>query len=230
MEQQESTITELKQISPSLADIEKKNPFLIPDGYFFEFPEMILSIIRQNNLLSSIEEIESISPLLASLKSKQTYTVPTNYFDQFSISVMQQESQKENDRVSAPVHSMANSKKWIRYAAAAVLVGLIGLVSLFFLNNSGQISGDNIIKNKDLSLNHPNNPSVEDLKDLSDDALYKYLAEMPEESKETDSAASAIFNLALLNVDDNGLAELLHEIPDEDLKKFTDDNNDYLSL
>lgn len=233
MEQARNIASELKEISNIVAGIEKVTPFSVPNGYFAGFPEKILAIIRYNNsiILSSNQEIESVSPLLASLKSKQTFIVPENYFEQLEISDLLHDNQQNEKIVSpAPVFSISTGRKWMRYAVAAAIAGLIGLGILFFLNNAGDISGNGIINSNDIAIGQQKNQqSLEELSELPDDILDGYLSGMPVEANETVNAETGYFDFAILNVDDKGMMDLLHEISDEDLRSFADeDAKDYL--
>lgn len=222
---------ELQEISATVAGIKKSNPFDVPHNYFAEFPGEILAVIRQTEAgsISPKDEIELISPLLASLKNKQTLTIPQNYFEQLNLPGIEVEEQKEA-AVLAPVRPIFNSKKWMQYAAVAAFTGLIGWGMLMFFNNSAGAPGNDGIRQNELAADRGNNQPSEGLKELPDDVLDEYLAEMPDEPGGFGSAAPAFFNLAIVNIDDKALADLLHEISDEDLQSFEEDNRDYLAL
>ncbi len=222
---------ELHEISTTVAGIERINPFSVPDNYFATFPEKILAIIYQYEIGSSSpkEEIESISPLLASLRTKQTLSVPQGYFEQFTFEAPNQANRHKEIPVVS-VHSFSTGKKWLRYAAAAAIAGLIGLGIVFFLNNSTDIPADSTVNQKELTSEQSNNNSLTNLNEISDNVLDEYLAEMPVGLQEPDSAESAFFNLAILNIDDKGVSDLLHEFSDEDLQSFAEANKVYLSL
>ena len=230
MKQAADISAELREISTTVAGIEKSNPFSVPHNYFAAFPEKILAVIRQPGAdsMAAKDEIELASPLLASLKNKQPFTIPQHYFEEFKLPVAAV-SQLGEAPVVTPVRSIFSGKKWIQYAAAAAVTGVIGWGVLMFAHNSTSIPGNDNMNQRDLAVNQ-DNQSDDGLQDLSDDDLNGYLADMPEESNTPDSAESAFFNLAVLNIDDKGLADLLHEIPDEDLQSFAEDSRDYLTL
>lgn len=157
-------LTELKAISPLLAAMEKVNVFIVPDGYFSDLDKRILTTVfiyrdEKNNfqkvpegyfdslpgrILSKIkgeknesatEEIKALSPALFYLKEENTFAVPENYFDNLSDRILAKINEKETKVISI------SSGKWWKYAAAAVVAGVIAISSLqIFYHNSGSNS------------------------------------------------------------------------------------------
>lgn len=236
MEHNPNIALELKEISPTVAAIENNNPFSVPHGYFDAFPGKILEMIRKESVDFSlaVNETEALSPLLASLKQKTTFTVPENYFEQFNAKITENTPKQIKEQHAAPVRSISDSRKWVKYAAAAAIAGLVGLGSVLFLNNSGNVSGnDKIHQENALAANDQRNTtSADELSKVPDTILNEYLAVLPTEAEtdNADSADAAFYNLALLNIDDKGLADILHEVSDDDLKNFAEENRNYLSL
>ena len=77
------------------------------------------TIINDNDQTAE-EELETISPLLGQLKNKPTYTIPEGYFENLQTAIA-----KENLAPEVKVISIS-SRKWFRYAAAALVVGFVG--------------------------------------------------------------------------------------------------------
>lgn len=108
---------------------EKRESLQVPEGYFNTLSDRILARVH------SSEAEEVLSPLLASLRDKNPFTVPPHYFHSFSGDVI-----RKINIPGAKVITMASRKKqgW-KYAAAAIVTGIIALASLqlFTKNTAG---------------------------------------------------------------------------------------------
>ncbi len=144
METSKEILTELKEIAPGLIrEGISRAPFGVPAGYFSDFSDILMLRIRFESVgfseesdkeISSAGEIASLSPLLAGLQKTSTYQVPRGFFENMKTEIPGPEkvssklvavppSKSQNIRnVSMPV-------RLIRYAAAACIVGLIGIVT-----------------------------------------------------------------------------------------------------
>ncbi|HSV10131.1 MAG TPA: hypothetical protein VLI68_05140 [Hanamia sp.] len=151
-------LNELKTISPLLTSLQKVNVFKVPDnyfedldqristsvflhqdeknasqkipaGYFDSLSDRILSKIKNENTENAIEEIKQISPALHYLKEETIFTVPENYFDNLSNEIVEKIHGK-----NAKIISLNFAKKWWKYAAAAVITGIIAISSLQIFN------------------------------------------------------------------------------------------------
>src|SRR6185437_1446659 len=167
MKKSEEILNELKGLTPSLAAMEKVNVFRAPDGYFDDLDEKIsttvflyldekkgvqkipegyfgslsskiISRIKQEDK-SADDEIKSISPALHYLKEEEVYSVPDEYFNNLSNKILY----KINHQ-NAKVVSFASAKKWWKYAAAAVITGIITITSLQFFNKPQYITSANM--------------------------------------------------------------------------------------
>ena len=121
---------ELRSISPTLFSLKNVNVFLVPENYFISVSDSIIAKVKANNAETAEEELRSISHTLFSLKSANVFTVPENYFESFSDNV--------NEKVKpqpAKIISMNSRKSWWKYAAAAVVTGVIAFGSLQIFNN-----------------------------------------------------------------------------------------------
>jgi hypothetical protein len=117
---------ELSALSPLLAGASKQVPYEVPAGYFTGLDERMLQAVN-GSVQTVQEELESISPLLGSLKKETPYHVPSGYFEGLNATIKNQE---QSNQPVAKVVSMT-SRKWFRYAAAAVIVGVVA--STFFI-------------------------------------------------------------------------------------------------
>ncbi|GAB2679825.1 hypothetical protein GCM10027036_37480 [Flavihumibacter cheonanensis] len=70
---------ELRELAPALVGKQSPLPYEIPVGYFEQFPQRMLQLVKQ---AEAKEEIAVISPLLAGLSKKMPFTVPEGYFEQ----------------------------------------------------------------------------------------------------------------------------------------------------
>lgn len=162
MEKNNDILNELKEISPLLAEIPRVNVQSVPEGYFDNLAERlsIHSLLQQNetreyfilekpgvpagyfeNLSGSIlskikenngEESEEKFPVLDSLKNKNVFTVPSAYFDELSEQIMAKIRLKEPAKVIS-----IGTYKWWKYAAAAMIAGIM-LISGLFIFNTGE--------------------------------------------------------------------------------------------
>jgi len=113
-----------------LSSLPKQNPYKVQEDYFDRLPDQIMNGVRNHpDYQTSKEELAAISPLLESLNKRPVYSVPQGYFENFKMDAAPE--QKANSRVvSLP------QRRWFRYAAAAVVTGIIALASLMVYNNN----------------------------------------------------------------------------------------------
>lgn len=120
---------ELNYLSPFLNNFSKEIPYKTPAGYFEGLEEKMMNAVRASSDYlhkesfgqTTDEELESLSPLLQGLKKENPYTVPQGYFENLSAPVVEETKTK--------VVSIGNGK-WLRYAVAAMMIGLIALVGV----------------------------------------------------------------------------------------------------
>lgn len=220
MEQNADISKELREISDLVSDLGKRNPYRVPEGYFETFSHQILAKVNKTtspgyNIHNAGEEITAISPLLAGLKNKEAFSVPGGYFEQLAGVVSAEVTNKTH--TIAPVFNMdPGNRKWLRYAAAAIVTGAIGISAFFFINSHSPAGGP-------VAQNNSSAPGS-GLKDISDAILSDYLADIPENQNTiVDSADAAFYNTALINISDKDLANMIREIPDDDLFSYQDD-------
>jgi hypothetical protein len=99
----------------------------VPEGYFENLPNAIMQKIKA----ADTSEIEMLSPTIASIGNKNIYTVPKGYFEQLNF--------VQN---TAKVVKMG-SRSIFKYAAAAVVTGLLGLSIFTFVNKPATLSKEN---------------------------------------------------------------------------------------
>ncbi|HEY8733241.1 MAG TPA: hypothetical protein VIL90_01665 [Puia sp.] len=215
-------LTELLGICPFLGKNHiARIPYTVPPGYFSDFPDILMSRIhleaaksgrvtgadRKTSETSWQEEISEISPLLAGLKNKNTYRAPEGYFDRLKAKIPESVPTKVIE-ISSPFSSKAVEKeirqfsipaRIVRYAAAACIVGLIG-IGIY-----------NIMQ-------RPVGDPINALTAISDQDMANYLNDddihwTPGVSSSTETA-SADFS-------DIEIHELLSSVPDNELQQYS---------
>lgn len=120
--------SETNSISKLVAGIGNKNIYSVPPDYFYHLSNNIIAQTKNTLLNEVAEETFAVSELVAGIGNKNVYTIPQGYFNVVAEHV--------NHRLFEPakVVSMKNRFTAFRYAAAAVVTGLIGLSAFFLVN------------------------------------------------------------------------------------------------
>jgi hypothetical protein len=119
---------ELASLSPFLSGLKKDIPFSVPQGYFEELEIKALQSVTESNINQNAkDELASLSPLLSGLKKEMPFSVPQGYFESLSENINRVETKPVVKVISI------TSRKWFRYAAAAVVAGVI-IVAGFLLS------------------------------------------------------------------------------------------------
>ena len=150
MNNRNNILSELREISPLLAGMEKVNVFTVPAGYFEGMAGNMLTLVKQeenslllahkkqplmevpagyfdslaDTILNKIKAQETTEeyPLLNTISKANVYTVPQGYFETLSTEVLNKVNQPQ-----AKVVGMGRKTGWFKYAAAAVFTGIIAL-------------------------------------------------------------------------------------------------------
>ncbi len=187
-----------------LSSLPKESPYRVPAGYFEELEEKIMQIIQKHpDYQTSKEELESISPLLNSLNKRPVYSVPDGYFENFKI-------EAEQKKPETKIISIAG-RKWYRYAAAAVVTGIVALAGLMIYNNnhSKDAAGTTIAKFEKEVKKIDNVKQTENLIDFMDAGL-----------NEKEMAS----NHKIIKTDD--VQKLLQDVSIDELKDFSEQSKD----
>jgi hypothetical protein len=191
---------ELNVVAPTLANLSKAMPYKVPQEYFAGLPEKMLRLVQENNLQSAKEELESISPLLSGLKKEMPFSVPQGYFE----TTLQSPAKPEIKVVSI------SSRKWFRYAAAAVVVGIIATAGYLYLNQSGGITARSLAK-FEKTLN-------KEIKKTSDKELDEFLQQF--------SDAGLTGEEKVTTTIDKEVKELLKDVSETELKEFLEETSE----
>jgi hypothetical protein len=212
MERLREIETELSGIAPILG----KNgitaqPYRVPPGYFEHFAEALLLKIRGEEE-SPEAELRAISPLLASLDRRTPYRVPDHYFNEFragkegsetgnTAPVKEVSSESTLEIPALKTVPLRSFNRFLRYAAAALIIGAIATGAFFALHKS---SPDPLIA----------------LTSVSDQEMANYLENhdvhwVPGTSPGTPTAS--------VDFDDTEISELLSNVSDAELEQYIPD-------
>lgn len=190
---------EIGFLSPTLNNVSRQMPFAVPAGYFEGLAEQALQSVRESSdYQTAKEEIESLSPLLSGLKKQIPYSVPEGYFEKLSAVPVEKEV-----KVVSITH-----RKWLKYAVAAVVTGIVVLSGFLFLGNKKE-SSDRIIAQVKKDVMKMDETQKDNLIDFIDAGM---------NGKET----------AGINTDDKSkeIKALLQDVSDEELKDFQEQTED----
>lgn len=204
-----SVSEELNSLSPLLGKISRQVPYAVPTNYFDGLAERILFIVKQTNQ-SAKEELETISPFLSGLKKENPFSVPQGYFENLAKGIAAEENNQPAKVVSFGHRSLGAGglvkRKWFRYAAAAMVVGVIALVGIRLIIGAKRIDprkdpegwvANNVMKNVDS-------------KDI--DAFVTLAGESPETQA-----------VAVTPVNPVEVKELMKDVSDKEIQDFLND-------
>lgn len=210
MEGRNEILTELLEIAPFLGkEGALKVPYVAPAGYFEDFADILMYRIRfeadgfgEINNVSSPEEIAEFSPLLAGLKNKNPYQVPTGYFQNLNTKVRVVEN-IPTKLVTIPgsnrTRKISFPMKIVRYAAAACIIGMIGITTFNLTHH--QISDP-----------------INGLTTVSDQDMANYL-DIDDVHWTPDNTSS--LETSTVNLSDNDIHDLLGSVPDVELEQYS---------
>jgi hypothetical protein len=206
---------ELAGISSLLSGIGKKAPFSAPEGYFDQPGEYFSKLTGKlgslttqdaESVVSLADAEESLSPLLAGLKDKLVYQAPEGYFAGLADSILAKAGKQSGQ---ARVVSIGLGRKWVKYAAAAIVAGMIVTGGWLGFHKSAApgVPGDlaTVTSTK--------------LREVSDQDIQNYL------DNQDVSLADAVTNsTATLDFTDSDVKNLLGDVPDDELKKYAEEH------
>lgn len=121
-------LVEINHRGPSLLPVEAVNMMDVPAGYFDNLAENILAKIKAAQPQTVVEEIKELSLALSATGNDNVFSVPGRYFEDLPEIILSQVNKP------AKVVAMKPRSSFARYAAAAVVTGIMGL-SLFSVFN-----------------------------------------------------------------------------------------------
>ncbi|PWU04953.1 MAG: hypothetical protein C5B52_00490 [Bacteroidetes bacterium] len=208
------------EASSFLEKSSKSNPFTVKEGYFDSLAGEIMSKIRMARSTGPVdEEILELSPLLAGLRNKQVFEVPEGYFEGLESSVKFKLREEKKGNV---IKMGAGRRSIVNYAAAASVVAMIGIGALLMFRTGNKTTDNNLDSTGTARLD----TKVEGvMPQVSDEALANFLDNTfgndgPDLDNQTDDNS-----LALLNLDDNSVRDMLKGASDNDIKDYLDENS-----
>jgi hypothetical protein len=201
----DSASEELGNLSPLLNQLSRKSPFSIPDGYFSELSNNAISGAKAVEFVN--DELENLSPLMNELKNIHVYKAPEGYFENLSQIVFS----KIKDPHQAKVISFNKRKSWLRYAAAAVVIGVIATSTLFVFNHKFNPKSFAYAKIDD-------NQLTDSLHIANDEDILSYM--QSHNIPMTDTSNS----VASLDLNDNDADDMLADVSDNELQQYVNDN------
>jgi hypothetical protein len=188
--QLESASEEISALSPLLAGLSKKMPYSVPDGYFSK------NTGELNELVS-----EDVLPEILHSAKEIPYSVPVGYFENLPELILKKVNPKQ-----AKVIPINSSRRWMRYAVAAVITGAIGISSIFYFGNDKSVD----------PASQPHEWVAKKLKNVPDKELDEFIN------------TTTVNTTAIAKTDNGGKIEvrkLMKDIPDSELDKFLDEVN-----
>lgn len=188
----------------------KEMPQDVPQGYFDTLSETILSKIKAQQEQTVAKELNELSPVLAGLSKTNLYEVPAGYFESLTDNLIQQTT------IETKVVSMFSRKLWMRYAAAAVVFGMIAFGINFMLQQPKAIGP--IVEIPTIKTEEQFN---KELASISEEEIISYL-KLTADSKDAETMAALVDQTHLPNeaeyMDDAFLESFMKELEQTEQK------------
>lgn len=212
----EVSLDEMPAFGPKLGN---STPFSVPEGYFEGLSGNILSKIKNQEIESASDEINRISPVLADLHKVNPFVLPEGYFENLEILDVVNPVREEKGRVVA----MGSWKKWMNYAAAAVITAILAGAVYFNISSSG--NSDPELSQAVAQIDTPESDSL----DLSPEALSSFLEQTNSPVAEDFLEAAEIMeqkDLAILEVNETSIKSALENLEDGAIQDYILENPD----
>jgi hypothetical protein len=207
----DSAKEELETLSPLLSKLDKTIRFSTPDGYFDELTGNVVAGTKAIDFVN--QELENLSPLMSSLKTENVYNVPTGYFENLPEIILNRAKTQQ----PAKVVSMNFGRKIMRYAAAAIIAGIIITAGILLINKQDSPGGSNTIVQSEEKLQQE---TLEKLEGLSDDEINNFIENQT-------VGLPDFFNVATsAEIDSEDVKMMLADIPDAELKQYLEEYSD----
>lgn len=202
-----NSVEELGYLSPILSGVSKQMPYTVPVDYFNGLEDRMLLAVLESNQTAK-EELETLSPLLSGLKKQMSalpghsdgpYSIPQGYFDSLTENLVAEEKKPATKVISLI------SRKWFRYAAAAVVIGIVAMTGFLFLGKGEKEPGGKALSKFTRDIKKMDNNQKDNLIDFIDAGM---------SGDETAQVKS------------DEVKNLLQGISDEELKDFQEQSED----
>ena len=186
----------------------------VPSGYFEQLPGRILDRIR-SAAVESPADTEELPTVLAGLSRTMPQEVPEGYFEGLADRALSQIAPP------APVVKMGSRLSWVRYAVAASLTGMLLFSAWYLLSDrqAGQSQAGDMA-----GIAAPVNPV--DTLQVSDTDLAGFLEENQglENLNNAEPLSASNTDLALLDLDEQRIRDILRTVPDNALADYIHEN------
>lgn len=190
---------EEETISPLLASLKNKNTFSVPEGYFEGLASNITDGAKALDIVN--ETLEQDESFLKGLKHLPTYQAPQGYFENFA------ENMLSKVQPEAKVIRMSFTRKVIRYAAAAVVAGLV--ITFGWNQWNKPVQGNSEVASTTVV------PAT-----ISDNEIESFLA-----LEHTSTASiNTVSETSEFSVEPENVKDLLADVSDEELQQYVDQN------
>lgn len=201
---------ELAGIGPELARLDLSHPYVVPAGYFDSLADDILLRIGAERAASSPkEELELLSPLLSGMNKRMPFSTPEGYFENLAAKVRIGEKEEKGGKVVG----LFDTKNVFRYAAAAVVAGVIALSTWFMLKQPEETVNQYAL-NTDSSIQKDLQKKVSE---LSENEIASFIEN-----------GSGIFtfenSVPGVEINEDDVLLMLADISDQELEKYLDQN------
>ncbi len=200
--------------SSVLAEAGRRTPYSVPNGYF-EANSPLLCVARGNNpYVVPSDYFEGQAPLLAVARSGNPYTVPAGYFDEQAtaerVAAAMKPAVYATTERSKVISIGSRKMSWMKYAAAAVVAGLILTVGLLRVH----VKSDKLAAPIDIA---------KTMSTVSDQELQNFLTVQGATFDQPQSSAS-VSGAATPGANDGDLKSLLGNVPDGELKQYMEEH------
>jgi hypothetical protein len=183
-----------------LCNIRREMPYHFPAEYFDRLDKEILQTIQAKAEIESVdEELDALSPFLRGIKKKMPYKVPRRYFHKVNM---------EGSAFSKAKVVSIVPQIWIRYAAAAVITGILALSALLVFDSPKVDQGKAVARfEKNLNI---------EIQKMSDHDLSEFIK------------YTAVTNLEVKSGNElrPDSKDMLKDVPESELKEFLDETAD----
>lgn len=224
---------ELNELNSTLLLPKAGQTYSVPEDYFEGLAEAILARVKAQEA-DATEEIETLSPLLASFSRKMPFEVPRDYFQSLTDGIAAEEVSIPIEWKEArfnPTYSVPNDyfenlpqqildkvqprkttgrvismgQRWMRYATAACLTGLVAMAGYLYFAKPGVINPQE----------HPHQWVAAKLQNASNQELDAFMqtADATHEIVKAPKPAKTEVKKLLKDVSNEELDQFLSEVP-----------------
>ena len=205
---------EIQALSPLLGKLDNKNLYHVPAGYFDELAGNVTDGAKAIELVN--EALENLSPLMNSLKQKNVYEVPTGYFESLPSEVLTKAKQQQPSKVIA----ISFSRKIMRYAAAAVVAGVIVTSGWLYFKDPIVNPVKEVVVTKPVTNDAKPIISDKEIKTISDEELLRFIET---ENNLTDETVTTSPSTEEIEATD--MKDMLVDVTDEELQQYIEETS-----